>query len=151
MKTQCNENNGNGRNQRSHRAFTLVELLLVLSILALLAGLVLPKLVGTGERAKEKTAVAQLGAFKTALDMFEAENGGYPRGKSGLNDLVTMPRYVKKDEWHQYLDKIPLDPWGNPYIYECPGRHNPNGYDLSSAGPDGQPGNDDDICNWDKK
>ncbi len=133
---------------RAHRAFTLVELLLVLSILALLAGLVLPKLVGTGEKAKIKTTVAQIGAFKSALDMFEVENGKYPPGRNGLNDLVTKPRYASSD-WHQYMDKIPVDPWGTPYIYECPGRHNPNSFDLSSAGPDMVPGNDDDVCNWD--
>jgi general secretion pathway protein G len=150
MKTNSHQKSSHARNRRSHRAFTLVELLLVLSILALLAGLVLPKLVGTGEKAKVKTAIAQIGAFKTALEMFEVDNGKFPPGKNGLNDLVVKPRYASAD-WHQYLDKIPLDPWNNPYIYECPGRHNPNGYDLSSAGPDGQPGNDDDIANWDKQ
>jgi general secretion pathway protein G len=134
---------------RRRRAFTLVELLLVLSILALLAGLVLPKLAGTGEKAKVKTTIAQIGSFKSALDMFEVENGKYPPGRNGLNDLVTKPRYASTD-WHQYMDKIPADPWGNAYIYECPGRHNPNSFDLSSAGPDGVPGNDDDICNWDR-
>jgi general secretion pathway protein G len=150
MKTKYNRNTGSGMDRQGHRAFTLVELLLVLSILALLAGLVLPKLVGTGEKAKVKTAIAQIGAFKTALEMFEVDNGKFPPGKNGLMDLVNKPRYASTD-WHQYLEKIPPDPWGNPYIYEFPGRHNPNGYDLSSAGPDGQPGNDDDICNWDKK
>jgi len=44
--------------------------------------------------------------------------------------------------------EIPTDPWGEPYIYECPGRHNPNGYDLSSLGPDKQQGTEDDISNW---
>ena len=36
----------------------------------------------------------------------------------------------------------------NAYIYECPGKNNPNGYDLSSMGPDGRAGGDDDITNW---
>ena len=44
--------------------------------------------------------------------------------------------------------EIPLDPWGNPYIYECPGKRNTAGYDLSSMGPDGRAGTDDDITNW---
>ncbi len=132
---------------RRHRAFTLIEMMLVLTILAILAGLVLPKLVGQGEKAKVKATQAQLGGFKTALDLFEVDNGHYPKGKSGLNDLVVKPRDASAD-WHQYLDNIPLDQWQHPYIYECPGRHNPNSYDLSSAGPDGQAGNDDDIVNW---
>lgn len=135
-------------NGPSQRAFTLVELLLVLSILALLAGLVLPKLTGIGETAKKKAAIAQIGAFKTALDLFEAENGQFPPGNTGLNDLVNKPRYASS-EWHQYLDKVPPDPWGSQYIYVKPGRHNPNGYDLSSMGPDMKAGTSDDICNWD--
>ena len=148
MKIKRHSHSQPGTN-RANRAFTLVELLLVLSILALLAGLVLPKLVGVGDKAKVKTTITQIGSFKSALDMFEVENGKYPPGRNGLNDLVTKPRYASSD-WHQYMEKIPLDPWGQPYIYECPGRHNPNSYDLSSAGPDMVPGNDDDIGNWDK-
>lgn len=148
MNIKCQPETRNGNNRRSH-AFTLVELLLVLSILALLAGLVLPKLVGTKEKANIKATIAQIGAFKTALDLFEVDNGKYPPGRNGLNDLIVKPRYASTD-WHQYMDKIPLDPWGNPYIYDCPGRHNPTSFDISSAGPDGQAGNDDDICNWER-
>ncbi|MBE7558282.1 type II secretion system protein GspG [bacterium] len=43
---------------------------------------------------------------------------------------------------------MPLDPWGNAYVYEYPGRHNERGYDLMSLGPDGRAGTEDDICNW---
>ena len=47
-----------------------------------------------------------------------------------------------------YMENIPMDPWNNAYIYEYPGKNNPNGYDLSSMGPDGRAGTDDDIANW---
>jgi general secretion pathway protein G len=147
MIMKCGDPLGNHQPRRQLSGFTLVELLLVLSILALLAGLVLPKLVGTREKANVKAAITQIGAFATALDLFEVDNGKYPPGKNGLNDLIVKPRYASAD-WHEYLDKIPLDPWGNPYIYEFPGRHRPNSYDLSSAGPDGRAGNEDDIVNW---
>ncbi len=150
MKTTLKHDTRGGMNRGRQHAFTLVELLLVLSILALLAGLVLPKLVGTRVTAQKKATITQIGAFKDALNMFEVDNGHYPKGKNGLNDLVVKPRDASSD-WHQYLDKIPLDPWEHPYIYECPGRHNPTTFDLSSAGPDGQAGNDDDIGNWDSK
>jgi general secretion pathway protein G len=135
--------------RRGRHAFTLVELLLVLSILALLAGIVLPKFVGQGEKAKVKAAITQLDNFKTALNLFEVENGHYPKGKNGLNDLMVKPRDATS-EWHKYLDAdaLPLDPWQHPYVYECPGRHNTDSFDLSSAGPDGQLGNADDINNW---
>lgn len=132
--------------KQQRRAFTLVELLLVLAILALLAGIALPKLTGSKERANVSATKTQLDAFKTALDMFEVDSGHYPRGKNGLNDLVAQPRDAQN--WHQYLDNVPLDPWGHPYIYECPGRHRPTSYDLSSMGPDGRAGTDDDINNW---
>jgi general secretion pathway protein G len=152
MKTQCKHDTEKRMNLSRRRGFTLVELLLVLAILALLAGLVLPKLAGTGERAKVKAAIAQEDAFKTALNLFEVENGKYPPGKNGLSDLMVKPRYATS-EWHKYLDTdaLPLDPWQHPYVYECPGRHNTDSYDLSSAGPDGQLGNEDDINNWTSK
>ena len=137
---------GTRTQSQRRRAFTLVELMLVLAILALLAGIVLPKLTGTKARANKDAAKTQLSAFKTALDMFEADNSKYPKN---LNDLVVKPRDAGAD-WHQYLEKIPLDPWEHPYVYVFPGRHNPNSFDLSSAGLDGTPGNEDDINNWDK-
>jgi general secretion pathway protein G len=152
MKTKGKTEKSHEMNGRSNRAFTLVELLLVLSILALLAGIVLPKFVGQGEKAKVKAAITQLDNFKTALNVFEVENGHYPKGKNGLNDLMVKPRDATS-EWHKYLDAdaLPLDPWQHPYVYECPGRHNTDSYDLSSAGPDGQLGNADDVNNWTTK
>ena len=41
--------------------------------------------------------------------------------------------------WHGPVhdQDIPPDPWNKPYVYECPGRHNPNTYDLYTTGPDG--------------
>ncbi|MGA4644902.1 type II secretion system major pseudopilin GspG [Limisphaera sp. 4302-co] len=129
--------------------FTLVELLLVLVILGTLAAIVLPKFAGRTEQARITAARTQLAAFATALDAFEVDNGYYPKGSDGLKDLIIQPRDAPN--WKgPYLrqNEIPLDPWGRPYIYECPGRHNPNGYDLMSMGPDGQPNTDDDITNW---
>jgi len=136
--------------RRTSRGFTLVELLLVLVILGTLAAIVLPKFSGTTERARETQAKTQIATFGTALDAFEVDVGHYPRGANGLVDLIQRPSDAV--DWRgPYLKnetEIPLDPWGNPYIYECPGRYNPNGYDLYSAGPDGQPGTEDDITNW---
>ena len=94
----------------------------------------------------KRAATTQMGSFETAIDMFKANNGFYPAGTNGLNDLVNEPRGATN--WHQYLDKIPQDPWGHPYIYECPGKHRPDSYDLCSPGPDGKPGNEDDMVNW---
>jgi general secretion pathway protein G len=43
---------------------------------------------------------------------------------------------------------VPKDAWGNELVYESPGQYNEATYDLSSAGPDGMAGTDDDITNW---
>ncbi|MDH7503893.1 MAG: type II secretion system major pseudopilin GspG [Verrucomicrobiota bacterium] len=135
-----------GSNHRRRSAgFTLVELLLVLVILGTLAALVLPRFAGTSERARKTAALTQISTFKTALNAYEVDNGSYPKS---LQDLVEQPRDAQN--WHgPYLDgAVPLDPWKNAYIYVYPGRHNPNGYDLSSMGPDGREGTEDDITNW---
>ena len=132
--------------------FTLVEMLLVVVILGILAAIVLPKFSGTTERGRVAAAQTQISTFKTALDAFEVDMGFYPKGKNGLNDLIQRPRDAQN--WHgPYMqsDAIPKDPWGNDYVYQCPGQHNPSFYDLQSVGADGRAGTDDDICNWTTK
>ena len=97
-----------------------------------------------GENAKTTAARAQIASFKTALDAFEADNGVFPKARNGLSDLVQKPRDAVS--WHgPYLAQIPKDPWDQDYIYECPGKHNPASYDISSPG---QPGDQTPIGNW---
>ncbi len=127
--------------------FTLVEMLLVLLILATLAAIVVPKFAGRTEQAKITAAQTQIKSFETVLDAFEVDNGFYPKGEDGLQDLVVQPRDTPK--WHgPYLSEIPLDPWERPYIYTCPGKYNQNSYDILSVGPDGRNGTEDDIANY---
>jgi general secretion pathway protein G len=145
MKTETSL--GNRIRSTRRQGFTLVELLLVLVILGILAAIVIPKFSGRTEQAKEQAAVTQISTFKTALDAFEVDNGYYPKGKSGLQDLIVAPRDAQN--WrgpYMQTDVIPKDPWGNEYIYECPGRHNATSYDLSSMGP--PPGGEKVIANW---
>jgi general secretion pathway protein G len=135
------------KNRRS-QAFTLVEMLLVLVILATLAAIVIPKMAGRSEQAKVTAAQSQISSIEMALDAFEVDNGYYPK-TGGLDALLNQPNGATN--WRgPYLKKgIPLDPWGNAYTYDYPGKHNPNGYDLMSGGADGRTGTDDDITNWD--
>jgi general secretion pathway protein G len=136
--------------RRNTGAFTLVEMLLVLVILATLAAIVYPKLAGRSEQARTTAAATQISSFSTALDAFEVDNGYYPKGKSGLMDLVQQPRDAQN--WRgPYLKDLPKDPWGNDYSYECPGRMNPTSYDLVSPGPDAKLGSEDDVANWSVK
>ncbi len=131
-------------------AFTLIELLLVLVILGILAAIVVPKFAGRTEDARKTAAQTDLAAYGTALDAFEVDNGYYPKGKSGLQDLMQPPSDAQN--WKgPYVKEVKKDPWNNEYIYEFPGRRNANSYDLSSAGPDGKPGSEDDVTNWSKK
>jgi general secretion pathway protein G len=147
MKTPTRDLKLEFRNPRRSRGFTLIELLLVLVILGVLAAIVVPKFAGRTEQARQAAAKTQVSSFATVLDAYEVDNGFYPKGKSGLNDLVQASRDAKN--WRgPYLKEVPKDPWGNDYVYECPGKNNPTSYDVSSMGPDGQMGTEDDINNW---
>jgi general secretion pathway protein G len=121
------------------RGFTLVELLLVLVILAVLAMVVVPKFTGRSEQARQTAARSDVTNIATALDSFEVDCGRYP---ASLDELMRQP--ANAQNWHgPYLNKLPIDPWGNPYVYRYPGTRSPVGYDLFSMGQDGREGNDD--------
>ena len=131
--------------------FTLIELLLVLVILGILAAIVVPKFSGRTEQARITAAESQIATFGTALDAFEVDVGRYPKGRNGLSDLVSAPRDAQSWRGPYMKNDIPKDPWGNDYVYECPGKNNPSSYDLYSMGPDGRAGSEDDVTNWKKK
>jgi len=135
------------RTQQSRRAFTLVEMLLVVAIIGILAALVIPKIAGTRDRAAKTAVQADInGGIKSALGQYEIDMGSYPRS---FQDLIQQPGNA--NNWHgPYMDppKLPIDPWGFPYVYIFPGKVNQNSYDLYSVGPDGKEGTDDDIGNW---
>jgi general secretion pathway protein G len=143
-------------NQKQYRtstrqAFTLIELLLVLVILGILAAIVVPKFSGRTEQARQAAAQSQIATLSTALDSFEVDNGYYPKGKNGLADLTQAPRDSQNWRGPYMKTDVPADPWGHPYVYECPGKRNPSSYDLYSIGPDGRAGTDDDVTNWQNK
>ena len=94
---------------RNRSGFTLIELLLVLVILGILAAIVVPKFSGRTEQARVTAASSQISTFGTALDAFEVDNGFYPKGKSGLNDLVSSPRDAQAWKGPYLKSEIPLD------------------------------------------
>jgi general secretion pathway protein G len=124
-------------------------MLLVLVILAVLAAIVIPKFSGRSQQAKETAAKSQIASIELALDAYEVDTGAYPQGSNALGALVDQPNNAQN--WKgPYLKKgVPLDPWGNAYVYSFPGKNNPKGYDLMSVGPDGRAGGEDDITNYD--
>ena len=129
-------------------AFTLIELLLVMVILIILASIVVPKMCGYSEKARRSKAITEIASFKTALQAFEIDCGRFPTTDEGLHALVQQPSGVQNWKQGGYMDDIPQDPWGHPYVYRSPGQHHPDGYDVMSMGADGHEGGDDDIGNW---
>jgi len=134
---------------REARGFTLLELLVVMVIIGLLAGYVGPKYFSQIGKSEVKAARAQMDALGKALDQFRLDTGHYPTMEEGLGVLVARP--ANEPKWDgPYLTKdVPLDPWGNHYVFKIPGDHGE--YDLLSYGKDGQPGGEGeaaDVTNW---
>ena len=121
----------------SQVGFTMMELLIVIVILGLLMSLVAPKFFNKLSTAERGIAATQMSAFETALDTYRLDLGKYP---TKLEDL----RSGKEPRWDgPYLPKdIPLDPWGNPYVYKIPGEDG-NPYTIMSYGADGKLGGED--------
>ena len=132
--------------RRSTKGFTLIELLIVMIILGLLAALVGPNLFQKVAGAKQKAAKTQIEMLGGALDSFRLDVGRYPTTEEGLAALRQKPGNT--ETWDgPYLKKdVPPDPWGHPYVYQCPGEH--GDYDLSSNGPDNQQGGEGEINSW---
>ncbi len=122
------------------KGFTLLEIMIVVVILGLLAALVVPNLIGQGERAKEKLTCVQMKSLKNALDSFKVQEGRYPSTEEGLKALIKNPDPKKYKSYPKegFLgsNKLPKDPWGNEYIYV-----NEDGkVDIISLGADGKEG-----------
>jgi general secretion pathway protein G len=128
-------------------AFTLMEVLLVLVILVVLASFAVNVFTGTQEKADQRAAAAQVGLYKTAINMYKFDTKQYP---ASLEDLLTKPGdATMAARWGgPYMDKVNKDPWDNEYRFAAPGKHNTESFDVWSVGPDGQDGSADDIGNW---
>jgi general secretion pathway protein G len=142
--------------RRGRKAFTLLEVMMVVVIIGLLAAFIVPKLFSTQGKAERDLMQATVDrGLNGALDLYHLAMGRYPRQEDGgLMALVDKPDDEQEaKKWGgPYLKADQLkDSWGTDFVYECPGRFNPDSYDLSSAGPDKQAGTEDDITNWKKE
>jgi general secretion pathway protein G len=132
---------------RIAKAFTLIELLLVLVILGVLAAYVVPKFTNRTQDAKITRTKADITTIKGQIAQFEIDCSRFPTNEEALAVLLEQPGNAK--DWKgPYLEQVPTDPWGHPYLYRYPGQHNPRSFDVYSMGPDQQEGTADDIGNW---
>lgn len=135
--------NTEGNRKEKQRGFTLIELMLVIVILGILAGVAVTQFTGFSDDAKKTAAQTQINEFKTSLRLFELEMGRFPTDDEGLEELT-----LKSDDHRRYLDKLPLDPWGNEYLYREESENDMDFPDIWSAGKNGQEGDEDDITSW---
>jgi general secretion pathway protein G len=123
--------------------FTLLEMLVVLAIVALLVSIVGPRLFGRADAAKVQAATAQIKVLRGAVELMRMEINVYPTEEQGLGLLTTAPTdSALSAKWKgPYLNEniVPVDPWGNAYIYAPPAASG-KGFTLKSYGADGKPG-----------
>ena len=142
---------------RREGGFTLLEIIVVVFILSLLAAIVAPRIIGRTDDARIEATKVQIKNLETALKLFKMDSGFYPDTQQGLEALVEKPASGRmpqnyKEEGYLEQRKIPLDPWGNPYVYVSPGLN--GDYDILSYGADGKEGGESknaDIKSWDMK
>lgn len=136
----------------NQRGFTLIEIMVVVVILGILAALVVPRFLDRPEEARRTKAAVDIKGLEEALALYKLDNGFFPSTDQGLKALVDKPetgRIPNKYAEGGYLKKVPVDPWGQPYVYVSPGAH--DDYDIISYGADGEPGgegNNADIESW---
>ena len=135
---------------RLEQGFTLIEIMVVVIILGILAAIVAPNVIGRVGDAQIQAAKQDLRGIENALKLYRLDNFSYPTSEQGLQALVTRPADPNIRNWKgPYLDRLPKDPWTNPYLYLNPG--NNSEIDIYTLGRDGRPGGegeDADIGNW---
>lgn len=128
--------------EHRNRGFTLMELLVVVVIVGLLVALVAPRYFQQIGRSERTAAANQIDSLSKATDSFRLDMGRFPRQEDGLQALVERPEGESRWNGPYLRGSVPLDPWGNPYVYRYPGTR--SDYDVISYGKDGRPGGEDD-------
>lgn len=140
---------GTWRSKKSNQGFTLIEIMIVVVILGILAAIVVPRLMGRPDEARIVKAKQDIRTLESALNLYKLDNHKYPTTEEGLDALVKKP--ANASQWKQggYIDRLPKDPWNNPYQYLSPGVNGE--IDIFSFGGDKQQGGegvDADIGSW---
>ena len=134
--------------------FTLTEIMVVIFIIGLLSTVVLFNVLGARTDAQLKTARTNVSALTNALEQYSLDMYDYPTTEQGLDALVQQPSGANTAGSYRrggYINKVPLDPWGRPFVYRKPAERSEKAYGLYSLGADGEPGGEEenaDIGNW---
>ena len=132
------------------RGFTLIELMVVLVIIGVLAALIVPNVMERADDARAMAAKTDVNNLMQAIKLYRLDNQRYPSAEQGLSALIAKPSSgPEAPNWKPYLEKLPNDPWGNPYQYLNPGIKGE--IDVLSLGADGQPGGhgkNADVGSW---
>ena len=91
----------------SQRAgFSLIEIILVVIIIATLSAMVVPRLTGRSDQARQTAAKADIEVnIPTALKLYELDNGFLPTTAQGLMALLQKPTTTPMPE-----------NWSGPYL-----------------------------------
>jgi general secretion pathway protein G len=134
------------------RGFTLIELMVVLVIIGVLAALIVPNMLDRADVARVTAARTDVNNLMQALKLYKLDNQRYPSTEQGLQALVARPASAPlAPNWKAdgYVERLPRDPWGNPYQYLNPGVHGElDVFSLAADGAPGGEGNDADIGSW---
>ncbi|MCB9557516.1 MAG: type II secretion system protein GspG [Deltaproteobacteria bacterium] len=127
-----------GERRRGEGGMTLIEIMVVVAIIAVIAGGVSIWAVGALKRAQVKTCKGSIQELEKAIELYQTQTS-----ESCPKELAALVKegILKK--------QVPKDPWGEDFIYKCPGEENPDGVDISSKGPNKRSGDKDDINSWD--
>ncbi len=124
-----------GHSGRAQAGFTLIEIMIVVVILAILAAIVVPNVINKPTEARYTRARSDIQSIVSALNLYKLDNYTYPTTEQGLKALVEKPSASPlPHNWHQYLSKVPKDPWGQTYKYVYPGSHGAP-FDVWTDGP----------------
>jgi general secretion pathway protein G len=122
--------------------FTLIEILVVVMILGLLISMAAPSFMGRTDEARIVKAKADIKALEESLALFRLDSGIYPTSEQGLDALVELPsRGQAPRNWRSggYIERIPLDPWDNDFVFASDGRT----YVIRSLGADRREGGEE--------
>ena len=136
------------RRQSRRTGFTLMEVLLVLVILVILGSMAGLFLRSAQKNALINAARAEMSIFESALELYQTNMLAFPETQEGLRALLEAPQSNQAKWAGPYIKQTNfLDPWGNEYQYE---RQTADTYIITSAGPDGSVGSEDDIASTDQ-